>query len=85
MLEEYTIEEQRSVVRILWVKGLNVKDIHKEMFPVYGDKYLSRKSVRKSQMMPNLVRMLLRQRSEDFALLKGWDKCIKVGWGYVEK
>jgi predicted DNA repair protein MutK len=29
----------------LWVKGLNAKDIHKEMFPVYGGKYLSCKAV----------------------------------------
>jgi hypothetical protein len=34
--EEYTTEEQRSVVRFLWTKGLNTKNIHKEMFPVYG-------------------------------------------------
>jgi hypothetical protein len=36
VLEEYTTEEQRSLVRFLWAKGLNVKDIRKEMFPVYG-------------------------------------------------
>jgi hypothetical protein len=35
VLEECTTEEQRSVVCFLWEKGLNVKDIHKEMFPVY--------------------------------------------------
>jgi hypothetical protein len=29
----------------LWAKGLNGKDIHKEMFPVYGGKCLSRKAV----------------------------------------
>jgi hypothetical protein len=29
----------------LWEKGLNAKDIHKEMFPVYGGKCLSRKAV----------------------------------------
>jgi hypothetical protein len=29
VLEECTIEQQRSVVRFLWAKGLNVKDIHK--------------------------------------------------------
>jgi hypothetical protein len=29
----------------LWEKGLNAKDIHKQMFPVYGGKCLSRKSV----------------------------------------
>jgi hypothetical protein len=29
----------------LWAKGLNVKDIHKEMFPVYDGKYLSHKAI----------------------------------------
>jgi hypothetical protein len=29
VLEEYTTEEQRSVVHFLWAKGLNAKDIHK--------------------------------------------------------
>jgi hypothetical protein len=29
----------------LWAKGLNAKDIHKQMFPVYGGKCLSRKAV----------------------------------------
>jgi hypothetical protein len=38
MLEEYTTKEQNSVVRFLLAKGLNAKDIHKEMFPVYGGK-----------------------------------------------
>jgi hypothetical protein len=36
VVEEYTIEEQHSVVRFLWAKGLNAKHIHKEMFPVFG-------------------------------------------------
>jgi hypothetical protein len=31
MLEEYTAEEQRSVVRFLWAKGLYAKDIQKEI------------------------------------------------------
>jgi hypothetical protein len=30
----------------LWGKGLDTKDIHKEMFPVYGGKCLSRKAIR---------------------------------------
>jgi hypothetical protein len=34
VLQEYSTEEQRSVVRLLWAKGLNAKDIHKEMLPV---------------------------------------------------
>jgi Zn-dependent alcohol dehydrogenase len=29
----------------LWAEGLNAKDIHKEMFPVYGGKCLSYKMV----------------------------------------
>jgi hypothetical protein len=29
VLEEYTTEEQRSLVHFLWAKGLNAKDIHK--------------------------------------------------------
>jgi hypothetical protein len=34
--EECDTEEQRSVLRILWAKGLIAKDIHKEICPVYG-------------------------------------------------
>jgi hypothetical protein len=33
VLEEYTTEEQRSVVSLfLWTKELNAKDIHKNAF-----------------------------------------------------
>jgi hypothetical protein len=42
VLEDYTTEEHGSVVCFLWAKGHN---IHKEIFPVYGGKCLSRKSV----------------------------------------
>jgi hypothetical protein len=45
VLEECTIEEQRCVVRFLWAKGLNAKDIHEDVFPVYCGKCLSRKAV----------------------------------------
>jgi hypothetical protein len=44
-LDEYTTEEQRSVVPFLWAKRLNAKYFHKEMFSVYGGKCLSRKAV----------------------------------------
>jgi hypothetical protein len=44
-VEECTAEEQHSVVSFLWAKGLNAKDIHKEKFPFYGGKCLSRKAV----------------------------------------
>jgi hypothetical protein len=36
MLEECTTEEQCSIVHVLWAKGLNAKDIHKEIFSVYS-------------------------------------------------
>jgi hypothetical protein len=29
----------------LWAKGLNAKDIHREIFPVYGGKCMLRKAV----------------------------------------
>jgi hypothetical protein len=45
VLKECTSEEERSVVRFLWAKGPNAKDIHKEMFPVCGGKCLSRKAI----------------------------------------
>jgi hypothetical protein len=45
ILEVCTTEEQYSLVRFLWAKGLNAKDIHKDMFPVYGGKCLSCKAV----------------------------------------
>jgi hypothetical protein len=37
--------DQRSVVLFLWAKGLNAKNNHKEMFPVYGGKCLLRRAV----------------------------------------
>jgi hypothetical protein len=45
VLEGYTTEEHQSVVHFLWAKGLNAKDIRKEIFPVYGGKCLSCKAV----------------------------------------
>jgi hypothetical protein len=44
VLEECITEEQHYVVDNLWVKGLNAKDIHKEMFHVYDWKCLLRKA-----------------------------------------
>jgi hypothetical protein len=69
VLEECTVEEQHSVVCFLCEKGLNTKDIHKEMFPVYCGKCLSCKLVhgwrnslkdiqKSSQMMPNQVALM---------------------------
>jgi hypothetical protein len=45
MLEECSAKEQHSDVRFWWAKGLSARDIHKEMFPLYGGKCLSLKVV----------------------------------------
>jgi hypothetical protein len=45
IFEECTTEEQCSLVPFLWAKVLHTKDIHKEIFPVYGGTCLSRKAV----------------------------------------
>jgi hypothetical protein len=45
VLQDCSTEEQCSVVRFLWEKGLNAKGINKEMFPVYGGKCLLLKAV----------------------------------------
>jgi hypothetical protein len=45
VIEECSIEELHSVVHYLWAEGLGAKDIHKEMFAVYGGKCLLRKAV----------------------------------------
>jgi hypothetical protein len=45
IFEECTTEEQHSVLHFLWARGLNEKDIHKEMFPVYGEKCMMCKVV----------------------------------------
>jgi hypothetical protein len=83
----------------LWVKGLNAKDIHKEIFPVYGGKCLSRKAVddwvqkrfADDEEVETVMLKWLRQQSKDFyatgfdALIKQWEKCISGGGGYVKK
>jgi hypothetical protein len=77
MLEVCTTEERRTVVRFVWTKGLNAKDIHKEMFPVYVGKCLSRKAVHSwiekrgrrcadDEEIDTEVRKWLRQQSKDF-------------------
>jgi hypothetical protein len=88
--EECTIEEKHSVVLLLWVKVLDAKDIHKEMFPVYGGKCLPCKAVHNWVKKLSIwrqtfadyeevemeVQKWLRQRSEDFCTV-GFDALIK--------
>ena len=40
-----TTIEQRGVVRFLWAKNMEAKDIHKEMLAMYGGHCLSRQAV----------------------------------------
>jgi hypothetical protein len=48
VLEVCTTGKENYLVRFfLWAKELSAKDIHKEMFPVYGGKCLLRKAVHK--------------------------------------
>jgi hypothetical protein len=76
-----------SVVRFLWTKGLNAKDIYKEMFSVYGGKCLSGKAVHswvekfsqgrlKVKNDETEVRKWLRQQSKDF-IGAGFDALVK--------
>jgi hypothetical protein len=62
VLKECTSKEQRSVVRFLWAEGLNAKDIYKEMFPVYGEKCLSRKMVHSWVANVSLMTKRLKRR-----------------------
>jgi hypothetical protein len=76
----------------LWAKGLNAKNVHKEIFSVYGGKCLSCKAFHvdgkyfaDDEEIETEVRKWLRQESKDFyaagfdALVKRWDKCVSVG------
>jgi hypothetical protein len=55
-------EEQPPAVRFLWVKGLNAKDIHEQMFPLYGGKCLSGKAVHNWVTNVSLMTMRLKLR-----------------------
>jgi hypothetical protein len=86
VLEWCITEEQHSVVHFLWAKWLDAKYLHKEIFPVYCGKCLSRKAVRKwvnkfSQGSSKVagdeteVRNFLKQQSKDL--------CCRI-WGTGE-
>jgi hypothetical protein len=62
LFEECTNEEQLSVMRFLWPKGLNAKDIHKDMFPVCGGKRLSRKAVHNRVAKVSLMTKMMKLR-----------------------
>jgi hypothetical protein len=53
-----------SAVRFLWANGLSAKDIHTEIFTVYGRKCLSRKAVHSSAENVSLMTKRLKRRCE---------------------
>jgi hypothetical protein len=62
VLEVNTTEERCIVVSCCGKKRLSAKDIHKEMFPVYGGKYSSRKAVHNWVTNVSLMTKRLKQR-----------------------
>jgi hypothetical protein len=64
VLEKCAIEEQRSVVRFFWTKGPSENVNHKEMFPVYGGKCLSRKAVHNWVANVSLMTKILKRGVE---------------------
>jgi hypothetical protein len=99
ILEEYTIEEQRSVVHFCGQKdSVQRMFIHKEclIFMVGGVCRVKRltiygKHFADDEEIKAEVRKWLRQQSKDLnaagfdIFVKRWNKCINVGEGYVEK
>jgi hypothetical protein len=62
VLEEYSTEEQRSVAHFLLAIGPVAKNIHNEMFSVYGGKCLSRKAVHNCVTNVSLMTKVLKRR-----------------------
>jgi hypothetical protein len=62
VFEECITEEQRSDVPFLWTKGITAKDIHKEIFSVYGGKCLSPKAVHNRAANVSLMTKRLKRR-----------------------
>jgi hypothetical protein len=62
VLEEGTTQEQSSVVRFCGEKRLNAKDIHKELFLIYGGKCLPRKVVHNWVVNVSLMMKRLKRR-----------------------
>jgi hypothetical protein len=44
-LQDYTIEEQRGVVRFLWAEGVKPVEIHHPMLAQYGQSTMSQQKV----------------------------------------
>jgi hypothetical protein len=90
--QECNTEEQRSIVRFLWARGINANYIHKEVGSVCCAKPFTTgsrnplKDARKSQMMNQrrgIVKGLLRFGFRRIG--KRRDKRINIDGGYAEK
>jgi hypothetical protein len=64
VIEECANEKQSFVVCFLWTKGINAKDIHEEMFPVYGGKRFSTWSRKVADVSLMTKRLKRRCRSD---------------------
>jgi hypothetical protein len=84
---ECIVEAAFCCAFLLWAKGLNAKDIHKEMLPVYAGKCLSRKAVHSwvekrgkriadDEEVEMEVQKWLRRQSKDFYAV-GFDALVK--------
>jgi hypothetical protein len=62
VLGECSAEDQHFVVRFLWAKGHTAKDIHKEIFPLYGGKCLSRRAAHNWVANVSLMMKRLKRR-----------------------
>jgi hypothetical protein len=91
--EEYNTEKQRFILHFLWAKGLNAKNIHEEIIPLYGGKCLLHRAIHKwvekfSQGQYKVsdyeteVRNWLRQRSKYFRAV-GFGALVKKLGKYV--
>ena len=80
-----TMIEQRGVVRFLWARDMAAKDIHKEMLPMYGERFPDDDAAERA------VCVWFRQQPQEFyaagfqGLVKWWDKCLNLYGDYVEK
>jgi len=97
LLQDYTIEEQRGVVRFLWAEGVKPVEIHRRMLTQYGqnEKFMSgwkglNRVERVLLMKVVLVGHQHRAAERFFSagiqkLVVRYNKCIVLQGAYVEK
>ena len=84
-LNTRTAIEQRGAGRFLWAKVMAANDIHKEMLPMYGERFPDDDAVEWA------VCVWFRQQPQEFdaagfqGFVKRWEKCLNLFGDYVEK